>query len=293
MLSELFTSSFFKSLQQLKIRTRRSFLSTRQGTHRSLRRGHGLEFSDFRAYTPGDDFRHIDWGIYGRTDRLYVRQFSEEQDLNVLILLDTSNSMKYPEGEGKFELAKNIALSLGYVALTDGDTVAYGLLGGEKTPRFSGPKAIARALATISKVIPSGAVNLKHEIRRNLANEKIPGKCFLISDFLIPLEEFYDAMDYIRARNFDISIIQILSPSELKLNLTKNSFLAIDAETGKEIELALDRSSREEYAQALATHVARIEEYCYKAGIIHVLVASDEYIKDVILKKLPQLGILK
>jgi len=81
----IFTPGFFRRLQQLKIQTRRSYLGSRSGSHISKRRGHGLEFSDYRTYVPGDDFRHIDWGVYGRTDRLYVKEFREEQELQVLL----------------------------------------------------------------------------------------------------------------------------------------------------------------------------------------------------------------
>ena len=104
-----FSPSFFKRLQQLKIHTRRTFLGSRQGGHLSLRRGHGLEFADYRLYTSGDDFRHIDWGIYGRTDRLYVKQFREEQDLNVFFLIDASQSMDFPQNENKFKMCLNLS----------------------------------------------------------------------------------------------------------------------------------------------------------------------------------------
>ena len=95
-LNEPFTPSFFRRLQQLKIRTRRALLGSRQGTHLSQRRGQGLEFADYRPYTAGDDYRHIDGGIYGRTHRLYVRELRAEHDLNVLVCLDASLSMAYP-----------------------------------------------------------------------------------------------------------------------------------------------------------------------------------------------------
>ena len=133
-----FTDDFFRRLQSLKIHTRRAFLGSRQGAHSSIRKGHGLEFSDFRPYAKGDDFRHIDWAVYGRTDRLYVRQFREEQDLNVVIAIDTSASMGHPEGEKKFEMAKNLALALSYIALTDGDTISMVLLGQNTLAKYSG-----------------------------------------------------------------------------------------------------------------------------------------------------------
>lgn len=289
---EPFTPGFFRRLQQLKIHTRRAFLGSRQGIHRSTRRGHGLEFSDFRVYTPGDDFRHIDWGVYARTDRLYVRQFREEQDLNVSILLDSSASMSYPEDEGKFEMARNLALALGYVALTDGDLVNYSLLGKSNSPNFRGPRALTRAHAFLHKIEPGGNVNFAEEVRSAIARQKIPGKAFIISDFMFDEDEQFAALDVLRYRNFDTSIIQVLAPSELRLGMDAGSYQIIDSETNEEVEISLSAASRKEYAKILAEHIQALEHYCQKHGIRHVLVSSEEDVSDVVLARLPALGLL-
>ena len=86
--SETFTPAFLRQLELLRLRARRSYLGTRQGGHLSLKRGHGIEFSDYRKYELGDDPRHIDWSAYARSERLYIKRFREEQDLSVLLLLD-------------------------------------------------------------------------------------------------------------------------------------------------------------------------------------------------------------
>ncbi|MFN8390390.1 MAG: DUF58 domain-containing protein [Bdellovibrionota bacterium] len=291
-LREPFTPSFFKRLQQLKIRTRRAFLGTRQGSHISLRRGHGLEFSDFRPYTAGDDFRHIDWGVYGRSDRLYVRQFRSEQDLNVLVLLDTSASMAYPEGQGKFELARNIALALGYIALCDGDSVVFSLLGLRNTPRFTGQKAISRAMAALNDVQPHGSVDIVREVRAAIAQQKIPGRCFFVSDFLFDLGTQFAALDLLRSRSFEITVIQTIAPGELRLDVDDLQ-VVVDAETGETVELALDRSSQREYSLKLGQHVEELERYCQRAGITHLLVSSEEKLSDVVLTRFPEMGVLK
>ena len=84
----LLNQAFLKQLELLKINSRRSFLGSRQGGHASIKRGHGIEFSDYRKYVPGDDPRHIDWNVYARTERVYVKRFQEEQDLSVFIFLE-------------------------------------------------------------------------------------------------------------------------------------------------------------------------------------------------------------
>lgn len=292
MLREPFTPTFFRRLQQLKIHTRRAFLGSRQGIHLSLRRGHGLEFSDYRVYAPGDDFRHIDWGVYGRTDRLYVRQFREEQDLNILILLDASASMALPERSGKFDLARNLALALGYIAMSDGDSVCFSVLGQKNTPKYKGHRAINRAIAELQSITPQGSFDIVHEIRAAVAKQRIPGRCFLISDFLFDLTTAFSAIDLLRGRNFDISLIQVLAPQELTLDRSLSSPLVVDSETGELVEIALGKGSSQEYAELLARHIASIESYCKKAGIIHALVSSAESLNDIVLTKFPAAGLV-
>jgi len=290
---EPFTPTFFRRLQALKIHTRRSFLGSRQGSHISNRRGHGLEFAEFRPYTAGDDFRHIDWGIYGRSDRLYIREFRDEQDLNVAVILDTSASMAHPAGESKFELARDVALSLGYIALSDGDTVTFSLLGQKNSPRYTGARAISRAINELKKVKPEGSHSMLEETRAAIARLKLPGKCFLISDFLFDSEEQFAMLDLLRAKNFEIVVLQILAPSELRLELALSDAVLIDAESGEKLELALNASSRKEYARALAEHIERLEFYCQKAAIPHVLISSESSVSEVVLNRLPQIGLLR
>lgn len=291
-MEEPFTPSFFRRLQQMKIRTRRAFLGSRQGGHRSIRKGHGLEFADYRPYVPGDDFRHIDWGVLGRTDRVYVREFREEQDLNVVVLLDASSSMAYPEGSGKFELARNMAIALSYIALTDGDTVSISALGQKSFPRYVSPRALSRAQKDLLSVTPSESFDLLTEVRAAIDRQRVPGKCFVISDFLIELDAQFAAFDYLRSKNFETCAVQVLAPEELKLRLTAQQ-LVIDAETGNELELFLDGSSAQEYALQLAAHIEGLERYCASAGVTHVLVSADEALGDVVLGRFTELGILK
>lgn len=290
---EPFTPSFFRKLQQLKIHTRRVYLGSRQGSHLSLRRGHGLEFSDYRHYAPGDDFRHIDWGVYARTDRLYVREFREEQDLNVMFLVDASRSMAYPESERKFEQARDLAIALGYVALSDGDTVTFAFLGQRITPKFIGARALGKIWAEFERIKPEGTFSLVNEVRAAVARHKYPGKCFLISDFLYDHQEAFDALDYLRSRNFDISLLRVMAPSELLLKWGTGNSMLIDSETGEKLDLLVDRASSLEYAKLLARHVEELEDYCRKAGIVHTLISSKDDFSELVLNRLTGLGILK
>jgi uncharacterized protein (DUF58 family) len=290
---ESFTPTFFRRLQQLKIRTRRAFLGSRQGGHLSKRRGHGLEFADYRIYTPGDDFRHIDWNVYGRQDRLYVRQFREEQDLNVSFLIDSSQSMGFGQEQSKYDMACRLALALGYVALTDGDTVTFTLLGQENSPRYMGARALTRAAAYLSKSKPTGSFDPVLETGAAIQRLKTPGKCFVLSDFMFDLETQFAMLDLLRARNFEVALLHVLSPEEISPTFSGAASQLEDSETNEILDINLDPSSRKEYAKLLADHIESLERYALKCGIAHLLVSSNEDVSDVVLSRLPQLGLLK
>lgn len=290
---ESFTPSFYKQLQQLKIRTRRAFLGSRQGGHVSLRRGHGLEFSDHRAYAPGDDFRHIDWNVFARNDRLCVRQFQEEQDLNVLFLIDTSQSMAFPSSNNKFGLACRLALALGYVALSDGDTVTFVLLGQKSSPRFVGAKSLSRAAKFLSESEPSGKFDPVLETGSAIQRQRIPGKCFIMSDFLFDEHEQFAMLDLLRAKNFEVSLFQILGADEITLDFSSSDMRLVDSETNETIELVLEAKSKREYAKFLADHIEALEKYAVKSGVSHVLISTKEKVTDVVITRLPQIGLLR
>src|SRR5215475_5954199 len=141
-LPPLFTPQFLARLETLRLRTRRRFLGSRPGGHLSPRRGAGLEFADYRPYTPGDDPRYIDWKLYSRTDRTYIKLFQEEEELYTYLFLDYSASMAYPAGDGKEASVRDLALSLAYVVLASGDAVQLHVLSSENgrnaTPFFRG-----------------------------------------------------------------------------------------------------------------------------------------------------------
>src|SRR5574342_1130577 len=123
MLPDPFTPAFLTQLETLRLHTRKEFLGSHPGSYSSPRRGTSLEFADYRRYSPGDDLRYLDWGIYARSDRLYVKLFREEVDLFVYLFVDASASMGYPSPARKFERACHVALALAYVVLANHDHV--------------------------------------------------------------------------------------------------------------------------------------------------------------------------
>src|ERR1700758_938816 len=187
-LPEEFTPEFLARLEHLRIKTRREYAGLGKGSHLSPRRGSSLEFSDFRHYSLGDDFRYIDWGLYGRTDKLYIKLFKEEEDLLTYIFLDASASMGFPARDRKFEAAVATALAVAYVALASGDRVMVRVLAGKGSPPapafvYGRHRIVdlARHLGTIS---PGGELDFAPALAREMVSIRRAGKVFVISDFL-------------------------------------------------------------------------------------------------------------
>ena len=150
-----------------------------------------------------------------------------------------------------------------------------------------------RAAELLRKAEPKGAVDIVAEVRAALSNHKLPGKCFFISDFLFETERQIECLDMIRGYNFDLAVVHTLAPSELRLELPESSLLAVDAENGEVVELALGDSSRQEYARFLSAHIRQLEKYCAQHGVSYVLISADEPLEDVVLTRFPAAGILK
>ena len=277
MLPALFTPDFLSQLELMRLRSRRAFLGTRQGGHVSPKRGHGIEFSDYRKYELGDNPRHIDWGVYARTDRLYVKRFQEEQDLSVLIIVDTSASMGTPPQEGKWERARDLTLALSYVALMQQDSVMVSALGCFHSPTLHGGKSIHTLGNALGQVVPADYKDFPKDMRRAASRIRFPGLAILISDFLMPLSSIQQAFLVLRAKNLDITAIQLLGPSDINPLAGVENALAVDSETGEELELTMDPAAQEDYASLLEEHNTRLGQFLFDGNIpfVQSLVTDD------------------
>src|SRR5437660_1492477 len=218
-LPQEFTPEFIARLEHLRIKTRREYAGLGKGSHLSPRRGSSLEFSDFRHYSLGDDFRYIDWGLYGRTDKLYIKLFKEEEDLLTYIFLDASSSMGFPSNDRKFDAARATALAVAYVALAGGDRVMIRVLGGSGTlPSAAfvyGRHRIVEMARQLTALKPAGEVDLAPALAREMVSIRRAGKVFLVSDFLAMVNSVERALGMFTAANMDVSAVQILGGAEL------------------------------------------------------------------------------
>jgi len=267
-LPEQFTPEFMAQLEQLRIRTRREYAGLGKGSHLSPRRGSSLEFSDYRPYSPGDDFRYIDWGLYGRTDKPYIKLFKEEEDLLTYVFLDASASMGFPARDRKFEAAVATALSAAYVALSAGDRVMLRVLGGTGAPPAQafvyGRHRIVELGRTLAKVRAAGEVDLAQALAAEMTTLRRAGKVFVISDFLALLNSVERALGLFTAANMDVSAVQILGGSELDGQGLQGDVEAVDAETGERVRVAIGPRERSRYRQTLLRVSSEIRSYCAK-----------------------------
>ena len=278
-------AAYLRQLELLQIRARRKFLGNRQGGHVSVKRGHGIEFSDYRQYELGDDPRHIDWGVFGRTDRLYVKQFQEEQDLAVLLVVDSSASMRIAEPE-KWQRTIDTALSIAYVALMQQDRVMFTFPGAFVSPVYAGAKAIHNLTRDIAKAPVELKESTSNGLQRALTQIRFPGIAVVISDLLLPIEELREIFQTLRAKNLDIHAIQILGETDLNpLNLGEQARV-VDSETGTEVELVMSERRSREYQAILDEHNTEVGDFLASAAIPYSTALPGQSTEKFIIEKL-------
>jgi len=293
MLPESFTPSLLRQLELLKIRSRRAFLGARQGFHVSKKRGFGIEFSDYRHYELGDNPRDIDWNVYARSDRLYIKRFQEEQDLSILVVLDTSASMINPDEDLKWGRALEIAIALSYIALMQQDSVTVSALGNFLSPICHGARSIHALSQQLLALEVGGQFDFSKEILRSLSRVKYPGICIFVSDFLLPLEQLPDIFNPMRAMNLDIVALHLLGAHDIKPFRTGESAIAVDAETGQEAPIEYSQDIAQRYTQMLEKHILSIKDYLASASIGYLPARADSELSDFLLTQLPRTGLVE
>jgi uncharacterized protein (DUF58 family) len=297
MLPEPFTPEFVSQLETFRLRTRKEFLGSHPGNYSAPRRGTSLEFADYRKYSPGDDLRYVDWGIYARTDRLYIKVFREEVDLFAYIFIDASASMGFPTLAEKFLPASHIAAAISYVVLANHDHVKMHLLqgaaGNTASPFYRGRRRIAECIDFARSLNPAGTLEMAPALSDHLRRLRRPGKAILISDFLVPAAAYQRGLNLLRGFNLDISVIQVLSRQEVEPFLPRGSLALVDSESQAEAALQWDATTRAHYQAQLAQHNLQIRSFCHQSDIHYSLYVTDRDLGDFVLSTLPAIGLFR
>jgi len=295
MLPNPFTPAFLTQLETLRLRTRKEFLGSHPGSYSSPRRGTSLEFADYRRYSPGDDLRYLDWGIYARTDRLYVKLFHEEVDLFAYVFIDASASMGFPSREAKFFPASHVALALCYVILANHDHVKLHLLQDQSraSPFYRGRRRMTDCVSFATSAMPGGALDLAASLNDHLQRLRRPGKAILISDFLMPAAAYQKGLNLLRSFNLDIAAIQVLARQEVEPSFPNGSLVLVDSESQREITYRWNGNARRDYQARLAHHNLELKSFCHQSGIHYSLYVNDRDLSDFIFATLPAIGLFK
>lgn len=293
----LFDESTLRKLNQLTLVASRLRSGAIKGERRSSKRGSSVEFADYRDYTPGDDLRRLDWNIYARLERPFIKLLEEEEDLAVHILLDGSKSMDWPtEADSalhKFRYVQRIAAGLGAVALAAGDSLSIGFLQNGRVAAEFGPArgqaALPRLFRFLEDLEPGGETNLDSALKAYFIPPRRAGLLILISDL------FDDAQDTILRhlrQPHEAALLHVLSPDELDPPLTGDLQL-VDVETGSSQEVSLDGGLRSLYRQRAAAWIQSIQSDCRKQGARYLNIVTDRPWEQVILLELRKVGVVK
>ena len=258
------------------------------------RRGSSVEFADHAPYSAGDDIRAIDWNLYARLDRLFIKTYKEEIALSVEILIDATPSMGSPT-KAKFERAAQIAVSLGYVGLGDGHHVrAHWIRPGPRLVRsawFHQRRDLPRMADVISEGHLGGPIGLAEWTRRAaLATRMHGGQALLLTDGMVRPADFFRALHALMVRNIEVKVIQILTPQELHPAAFARAGMLIDVESGASHQLAYPPAELE---RAVAQHNEQLARFCKRSGIPFAQHRLDEPLETFITKTLPARGFLE
>jgi uncharacterized protein (DUF58 family) len=289
------TPDFLSRLEALQLSVRWVRAGTRLGGQFPInRRGASIEFADYAPYYPGDDIRAIDWNLYARLDRLFVKTYKEEIKLAVDIIVDATSSMGLPTEE-KFERAKRIAVSLGYVGLGERHQVRLDWI--TSGPIVSRPWCRQRSdLARMAQQaeaarLGSGQIAFADWMQRAAITLGMRGgQAILITDAMVPPADLFRALHVLMIRNLEVKVIQILTPQELHPARLFRGGLLVDVETGATHQLAYSAS---ELDRAVAQHNELVVRFCKRHGILFARHVLDEPLDAFIIKTLPARGFLE
>ncbi|MCS6961382.1 MAG: DUF58 domain-containing protein [Deltaproteobacteria bacterium] len=274
--------SIISSLRRRQLQIDRRTRSLDLGLRRSLYKGYGLEFEDYREYTAGDSIKHIDWKVYGRTEKLYLKLFSEERRTVIAVVLDLSRSMFF--SEEKISHAFNIAVGLSALALLNRDKVYLRL--GERAFTFDQFNHLLTKFSMIQ--LEAGFKGFDQLSLENLPRD--PSKVFVISDFFEELDTVRKNFSIISRKQFDICAIQILDKSELHPDFAKWSFVK-DLEN--ERELPVNKALEREYSKNLVNHIKTLKKLAFLYKIRFVSHSTNDDLANFFLKKLLKEKVLR
>lgn len=278
------------SLPTMELRTRAIVEGMSAGLHRSPHHGYSVDFAQHRPYTPGDDIRHVDWRVYGRTDRLVTRQYEQEVNLDLLLLLDASNSMSFGSVRGrsgdvwtKWDHARSLGVALAYLALREGDRVAIA----------AGAESVSAVLAArdqrehwrhvaqkLDETKPAGVFDIESVLRDALQAVHMRRLVVVVSDLYTDPDAVDSALARMAYAGHDVILLQVVDPVEVTLELDRAlAFRDLEGGTGATVE---PRSVRDAYLRAFQAHQHGLERSASRHGFDFEVVQTDAALRGAV-----------
>ncbi|MEO0586374.1 MAG: DUF58 domain-containing protein [Planctomycetota bacterium] len=299
---ELLTGEFMKKLDRLDVVSRKMLRGKLQGERRSKKKGQSVEFADYRNYVVGDDLRFIDWNLYARLDKLFLRLFMEEEDLSVAVAIDVSGSMDYGD-PNKLLYAKRLAAALGYIALTHYNRLSVYAFTESVTDSIAGLRGrrpVTRLLQFLEdqrvERDPSGRTpggHLEAVCKRIALLQRQPGIVILVSDFF-DKGDITNAVRYLASDRHDTYALQVLSPQEVdpaKGDIVGDLRLT-DLEDGDIAEVSMSSALVKRYKANLQAYCNHVRDACVRRGVAHMITETEVPFETVVLKYLRERGLL-
>ncbi|MCI0643606.1 MAG: DUF58 domain-containing protein, partial [Chloroflexi bacterium] len=262
----IFDEATLRKLEQLTLIADRVRVGVMKGERRSRKRGSSIEFADYRNYAQGDDLRRLDWNVYARLERPFIKLLEEEEDLAVHLLVDGSQSMDWPDEDGdsnKLLYALRLAGALGHVGLAAGDQVTVTMLSSQGNLSWGphrGRQNTLRLLQFLETGRAGGITDLNLALRQYSLRARRPGLLFLFSDLFSPAG-YKEGLNALQSRGYEAGLVHVLSPDEVDPPLGGDVKL-VDVETKSDAEITLDASTLGLYRRRLQEWQAEIAAYC-------------------------------
>lgn len=307
----MLSEAFLASLRSLRLHSPRRRVGSTTGERRSIKRGRSVEFADYRNYTPGDDPRRVDWNVYARLERPYIKLFEDEEDLTTHLLVDNSPSMHWRDDEEeitstKWQRTAELVTALGYITLAAGDK----LIVEASTGQRYGPKRGGAAMAELVKFAdqlnqtnaPIGQVPTRPTARservegsagknqsinpwlKRYALDARPGMCILISD-LLDEQGYADGLNALGSARLDVNLLHTLCPAEIDPQFVGDLKLK-DIETAAMQDMSMDDVALNQYRERLQTWTAEIAIFCRKRGGKYHLTDTSLPVEQILLRDL-------
>lgn len=308
----LLNEDFLRKIDRLTLVSKRVRAGSIKGERRSVKRGTSVEFADYRDYTPGDDLRQVDWNIYARLERVFLKLFEEEEELTIHVLIDCSRSMDWSgpasdlvlaegvapsnPGYNKLLYAKQTAAAISYMALAAMDRVSLAALfagkGGNESrlPMMRGKTQTVRMIRFVEE-LPSGpGGNLNTALRNYASTTRQPGLLFLISDLFAP-GGCYDGIRALQGAGHEVVLLHVLSPDEVNPTV-RGDFRLVDSETGESQEVSIDNNALEAYRREFTNWQRDLIDFCRRRSVNYIQIETDTSFEDLVLHYMRRRGIV-